>query len=77
MNSNEKKKIFKSSDEHLIAVLLTFDKQIKLSGKLQDEFVIEFSNGNYVAKLLEKHLNNKLTIDFEKYKHYRDLLSEL
>lgn len=77
MNSDEKKKIFKSSDEHLIAVLLTFDKQIKLGGKYENEFVVEFSNGNYVARLLEKHLNNSLTIDFEKYKHYRDLLSEL
>jgi hypothetical protein len=77
MKSDEKKKIFKSSDEHLIAVLLTFDKQIKLSGKIDDEFVVEFSNGKYVASLLEKHLKNDLTIDFQKYKHYRDILSEL
>ena len=77
MNVDEKKRIFKSSDEHLIAVLLTFDKQIKLSGKLEDEFIVEFSNGKYVAKLLEKHLDNDLTIDFEKYKKYRGVLSEL
>ena len=54
MKSEDKKKIFKSSDEHLIAVLLTFDKQIKLSGKLDDEFIIEFSNGKYVANFIRE-----------------------
>lgn len=73
----KQKRQFKSSNQHLIAVLLTFDKHIKIVGKYQDEFVVEFDDSEFVAKILQKHLDSELNIDFEKYKNIRDLLGEL
>ena len=71
------KKTFKSSDEHLIAVLLTFNKHIKLVGKMEDEYIVEFTNGKFVADILQKHLNGQLSVDFDKYKEFRNILSEI
>lgn len=71
------KKTFKSNNEHLIAVLLTFSRQIKLAGKIEDEYVVEFANGKFVADILQKHLNGELSIDFDKYKEFRKILSEI
>ena len=52
---------------------------IKLVGKENDEYVIEFEDDkrNIVARLLQSYLDKKLSVDFELYKEMRNELSEI